>query len=123
MLKNIPIAIQIPRLLKQLNYNKKKLGNTDILLLPFSIGTATFGNVYGILDPSNMKNIVDYSIKNEFNYFDTSPYYGIKTSEINLGNALEGINRNDFIISTKVGRYGYNDFDFSESIFDVLKSF
>ena len=61
-----------------------------------------------------MKNIVQYSIKNELNYFDTSPYYGIKTSEINLGNALEGINRNEFIISTKVGRYGYNDFDFSE---------
>ena len=114
----------IPRLLKQLNYrtftkfstihNKKKLGTTDILLSPFSIGTSTFGNVYGKIDTSNMKSIVQYSIKNEFNYFDTSQYYGIKTSEINLGNALEGINRNDFIISTKVGRYGYNDFDFSE---------
>ena len=109
MLKN-----NIPRLLKQLTYNKKKLGNTDILLSPFSIGTSTFGNVYGKIDTSNMKNIVQYSIKNELNYFDTSPYYGIKTSEINLGNALEGITRNDFIISTKVGRYGYNDFDFSE---------
>lgn len=93
--------------------NKKKLGNTDILLSPFSIGTATFGNIYGILDSTNMKNIVKHSIKNGFNYFDTSPYYGIKTSEINLGNALEGINRNDFIISTKAGRYDDNDFDFS----------
>ena len=43
-----------------------------------------------------MKNIVQFAIKNELNYFDTSPYYGIKTSEINLGNALVGINRNDF---------------------------
>ena len=25
--------------------NKKKLGNTDILLSPFSIGTSTFGNM------------------------------------------------------------------------------
>jgi L-galactose dehydrogenase len=114
----------ITRVIKQLNYrtltkdsimyNKKKLGNTDILLSPFSIGTSTFGNMYGILDTSDFKNIVEHSIKNGFNYFDTSPYYGIKTSEINLGNALEGINRNDFIISTKVGRYGDNDFDFSE---------
>lgn len=114
----------ITLLIKQLNYrtltkdsiiyNKKKLGNTDILLSPFSIGTSTFGNMYGILDTSNFKNIVEHSIKNGFNYFDTSPYYGIKTSEINLGNALEGINRNDFIISTKAGRYGDNDFDFSE---------
>jgi L-galactose dehydrogenase len=95
-------------------FSKKKLGNTNIFLSPFSIGTATFGNIYGQMDDSSMKNIIQTAIKNDLNYFDTSPYYGLTKSEINLGKALKGINRSDFIISTKVGRYGDDNFDFSE---------
>ena len=92
-----------------------KLGNTDINIAPFSIGTATFGNVYGKTNNLELKKIVKKAIDNGLNYFDTSPYYGNKLSEINLGNSLEGIERSKYIISTKVGRYGDDLFDFSES--------
>ena len=94
---------------------KKKLGNTDIFLPAFSVGTSTFGNMYGDMDISIMKNLVLNAIDNGLNYFDTSPYYGNKLSEINLGKALRGIPREDYILSTKVGRYGDDLFDFSES--------
>lgn len=93
----------------------QRLGNTDINIAPFSIGTATFGNVYGKTDNLELKKIVKKAIDNGLNYFDTSPYYGNKLSEINLGNSLEGIERSKYIISTKVGRYGDDLFDFSES--------
>ena len=92
-----------------------KLGNTNINIAPFSIGTATFGNVYGKTDNLELKKIVKKAIDNGLNYFDTSPYYGNKLSEINLGNSLDGIDRSKYIISTKVGRYGDDLFDFSES--------
>ena len=95
--------------------SNKKLGKTDIFLPPFSIGTATFGNVYGKMDNNIMKELVKKAIENDLNYFDTSPYYGNTLSEINLGKALEGIPKDKFIISTKVGRYGDDLFDFSES--------
>jgi D-threo-aldose 1-dehydrogenase len=37
-------------------------------------------------------------------YFDTAPHYGLGTSERRLGDALAIRARNDFVISTKVGR-------------------
>jgi hypothetical protein len=37
----------------------------------------------------------------------------VHQSESVLGNALRGIDRSRYILSTKVGRYGMSDFDFS----------
>ena len=37
-------------------------------------------------------------------YFDTAPLYGSGMSEIRLGNFLKKQNREEFVISTKVGR-------------------
>ena len=95
--------------------SKKQLGKTDIMLSQFAIGTATFGNVYGKMQKNVMNEVVDMAIKNNLNYFDTSPYYGKTLSEINLGDALQNHDRNTFIVSTKVGRYGDDIFDFSAS--------
>ena len=95
--------------------NKLQLGKTDIYLPPYSVGTSTFGKMYGDITQENINIIVRKSIQNGLNYFDTSPYYGKKLSEINLGKALSGIERDKFIISTKVGRYDDDIFDFSET--------
>ncbi|MGB3327419.1 MAG: aldo/keto reductase [Thermomicrobiales bacterium] len=37
-------------------------------------------------------------------YLDTAPFYGTGRSEVLLGRALQGIPRDDYILSTKVGR-------------------
>ncbi len=37
------------------------------------------------------------------NFFDTSPNYGMGTSELRLGKALKGIDRNTFVVNTKFG--------------------
>jgi predicted aldo/keto reductase-like oxidoreductase len=65
------------------------------------------------------------------NYFDTSPFYGYTKSETVLGKCLKGIDRSKYYISTKVGRYGDTEFDFSQqrtiqslndvSFFSVIK--
>ena len=47
------------------------------------------------------------------NLFDTSPLYGATKSEIVLGNALRSHPRDSYYLSTKCGRYGNDDFDFS----------
>lgn len=47
------------------------------------------------------------------NYFDTSPFYGDTKSETALGHALKPFERSQFVVSTKVGRYGEKEFDFS----------
>ena len=38
------------------------------------------------------------------NYFDTAPLYGIGRSEVRYGAALAGVDRDSYVISTKVGR-------------------
>lgn len=37
-------------------------------------------------------------------YYDTSPWYGLTKSERRFGNFLQGQNRDEFVLSTKVGR-------------------
>lgn len=47
------------------------------------------------------------------NFFDVSPYYGRTRAETVLGKALREIPRDSFVLSTKVGRYDQDSFDFS----------
>lgn len=47
------------------------------------------------------------------NFFDVSPFYGLTRAETVLGKALVRLPRDSFVLSTKCGRYGHNDFDFS----------
>lgn len=53
------------------------------------------------------------AFKHGINWFDTSPFYGVTKSEINLGKALVGLPRQEIVVASKVGRYDQNRFDFS----------
>ena len=44
---------------------KTQLGKTDIFLSQFSIGAATFGNVYGDMEKNIMNEVVSKAIENE----------------------------------------------------------
>lgn len=53
------------------------------------------------------------AVKRGVNFFDVSPYYGLTAAEEVLGKALKQLPRDSFVLSTKVGRYDTNVFDFS----------
>ena len=72
----------------------------------------TLGDVFGTTDPSEGKRAVHLAIENGINFFDVSPYYGLTLAEERLGEALVG-KRDKIILSTKCGRYGADQFDFS----------
>jgi L-galactose dehydrogenase len=90
----------------------RRLGQTDLNLSLVGFGTATLGNHYGNIDPGEATRAVHLAIDSGINFFDSSPYYGITLSETRLGEALAG-RRERVVLSTKCGRYGLNDFDFS----------
>jgi NAD(P)-dependent dehydrogenase (short-subunit alcohol dehydrogenase family) len=46
-------------------------------------------------------------------FFDVTPYDGVTAAETVLGKALRGIDRDRYVLATKVGRYGGQVFDFS----------
>ena len=54
-----------------------------------------------------------FSAGAEINFLDVSPYYGLTAAETVLGKALHGIDRDRYVLATKVGRYGDKAFDFS----------
>lgn len=49
-------------------------------------------------------------------YFDTSPWYGLGQSERRMGNFLHGKDKNDYVISSKVGRLMYPDAKFTHPL-------
>lgn len=68
------------------------------------IGTAQLGNLGQELSDRTAADIVDAAWEAGVRYFDTAPHYGVGLSERRLGMALAGRPRDDFVVSTKVGR-------------------
>lgn len=90
----------------------RKLGETGLLVSLLGFGASPLGDVYGPTDPVEIKRAVHFAIDRGINFFDVSPYYGIKLAEVRLGEALAG-RRREILLATKCGRYGTAEFDFS----------
>jgi L-galactose dehydrogenase len=91
----------------------RKLGRTGLEVSLLGYGTSPFGDVYGAIDTEECKRAVHLAVDEGINFFDSSPYYGITLAEQRLGDALEG-KRKQVVLATKCGRYGLDEFDFSE---------
>ncbi len=93
--------------------NYRVLGRTGLRVSTLSFGGAPLGSAYGATTQDESTATVQAALEAGINFFDTSPYYGATTAESALGRALEGVPRDRYILATKVGRYGLDDFDFS----------
>jgi D-threo-aldose 1-dehydrogenase len=68
------------------------------------LGTAPIGGLYEAVDDETAHGVVERAWALGLRYFDTAPLYGAGLAERRLGAALLGKPRQDFAISTKVGR-------------------
>ncbi len=91
----------------------RKLGKTGLDVSVVSFGASPFGNVFGDVTVPASTRAVDAAIELGINLFDVSPYYGLTLAEERLGEALAS-KRGKILLGTKCGRYGHNEFDFSE---------
>ncbi|MFI9759279.1 aldo/keto reductase [Streptomyces sp. NPDC051963] len=75
-------------------------------LLPGSLGfgTAPLGNMFRAIPDEEAAATVEAAWNAGIRYFDTAPFYGAGLSEIRLGEVLAGRPRDEFVLSTKVGR-------------------
>src|SRR5436309_1337676 len=92
---------------------QRPLGRTGLTVSPLAFGGAPLGGMYGAADEAECVAAVHRAIDQGVNLIDTSPYYGPIRSEEVLGRALRDGWRARVLLSTKAGRYGLNDFDFS----------
>jgi len=70
----------------------------------FGIGTSPFGGLFAAVEESDVKEVITTSMDLGLNYFDTAPHYGMGSAEDRLGRNIADFSRDEFIISTKVGR-------------------
>ncbi|GIX07085.1 MAG: oxidoreductase [Candidatus Poribacteria bacterium] len=90
----------------------RALGRTGLQVSALSLGASGMGGVFGPRDEEESLRTVHAALDAGINYIDTSPYYGLTRSEQVVGKALEG-HRHRVILSTKTGRFGEREFDFS----------
>ena len=66
--------------------------------------TAPLGNMFRNIPEEEALATVDAAWDSGIRYFDTAPFYGAGLAELRLGAALKQRRRDDYILSTKVGR-------------------
>uniref|UniRef100_A0A7S0WRT9 NADP-dependent oxidoreductase domain-containing protein n=1 Tax=Chlamydomonas leiostraca TaxID=1034604 RepID=A0A7S0WRT9_9CHLO len=91
----------------------RTLGRTGLQVSVLGFGASGLGGAFRPIDEGVGIQAVLAAHKAGINYFDTSPFYGLTRSEQVLGQALKDIPKDSFVLSSKVGRYGDNEFDFS----------
>ena len=69
-----------------------------------ALGTAPIGGLYESVEDETARAVVDQAWKLGLRYFDTAPRYGAGLAERRLGAGLRGRPREEFVVSTKVGR-------------------
>jgi D-threo-aldose 1-dehydrogenase len=67
-------------------------------------GAAAVGNLYRAVDDESARRLLDAAWDAGIRYYDTAPHYGLGLSERRLGQMLRSRPREEFVLSTKVGR-------------------
>lgn len=78
-----------------------------------SLGGASLGGVYHPVPQAQADAVVAAALEAGVNLIDVAPYYGLTKAETALGAALRGVPRADYVMMTKIGRYGDKLWDFS----------
>ncbi|TNH29504.1 aldo/keto reductase [Micromonospora orduensis] len=73
-------------------------------LTALGFGAAQGGNLYRATSDEDFAAAVDTAWNGGIRYFDTAPHYGLGLSERRLGEALRSRPRDEYVVSTKVGR-------------------
>lgn len=91
----------------------RPLANTGLDLSVLSFGASSIGAEFRPIDVPEALRCVRVAMDRGINYIDTAAYYGRGMSEVMLGRVLPDIPRDSYVLSTKLGRYAPQHFDFS----------
>ena len=97
------------------------LGKTGLRVSALSFGASSLGGVFHPVAEADAIGAVHAALDCGINYFDVAPAYAATSAEVLLGQALKGVARDRYYLSTKVGKstrpggYGADIFDFSRA--------
>jgi D-threo-aldose 1-dehydrogenase len=81
-----------------------QIGNTGLDVTRLGLGGAPLSALLFDVDEREAVATIKRGFELGVRYFDTAPYYGFGRSERRYSHALAEMHRDDFVISTKVGR-------------------
>lgn len=76
----------------------------EVLQNKIGFGTAPLGNMFRDIPQEEALATVEAAWNAGIRYFDTAPFYGAGLAELRLGEVLSQYNRDEYALSTKVGR-------------------
>jgi D-threo-aldose 1-dehydrogenase len=68
------------------------------------LGTVPLGGLYAAVAEDDARDVITATWDAGVRFFDTAPVYGMGMAEVRLGKVLAGLDRDSFVIGTKVGR-------------------
>ena len=85
-------------------WEKRRVGRTSLEVTSLGLGTATMGGSRIPITDAQGRDLVRAAWESGVRYVDTAPFYGLGAAERRVGDALRSETRDDWVLSTKVGR-------------------
>jgi D-threo-aldose 1-dehydrogenase len=85
-------------------WKKRRIGRTDLEVTELGLGTATMGGSRIKVTQAEGEAMVRAAWDAGVRYVDTAPFYGVGAAERRVGDALRDQPRDEWVLSTKVGR-------------------
>lgn len=81
-----------------------RLGNGGLTFTELGFGAAPIGNLFRALTDDDAHAVLEAAWDGGVRYFDTAPLYGLGLSETRLNRLLRGKPRDEYVLSSKIGR-------------------
>jgi D-threo-aldose 1-dehydrogenase len=85
-------------------FERRRLGRTNVHVSTLGFGGATIGGIGRRVSEAEADATLEAAWEAGIRYFDTAPWYGRGLSELRVGRLLRQQARQEFVLSTKVGR-------------------
>ncbi len=85
-------------------FARRRVGRTELNVTPLGFGGGTLGDRLSVIEETQSDATMEAAWAAGIRYFDTAPFYGIGKSEHRVGRILRTRPRDEFVLTTKVGR-------------------
>ena len=85
-------------------FEKRRIGRSSLEVTALGLGCATLGGSRIDITRDEAEAIIRAAWSAGVRYIDTAPYYGVGQAERCVGDAMREVPRDEWVLSTKVGR-------------------
>lgn len=84
--------------------DRNRLGRVDLQVTAVGLGSVALGNLFGAISNADADAVIQAAWDTGIRYYDTAALYGHGQGEYRFGASLRLKNRDDYVLSSKVGR-------------------